>query len=262
MSVAICLACGQFKSNAFAPCPACGSRPQGIEALARQLLVTDAFSTTPSPKMLELAEKVKLAIASNQPLVFDAETLKIARDRVQKLLPKEAYDPPSLDYPLTTSDGLIQKLISHVSREPLLRNVGQPLAAARRDKWLPVDSWDAALQHATDERRDARLSGRVKGLYADAQARGGEALARYEKAMSRAAPFSQQLIAGAVLSSGDGRVDTLILRVVQLDLVASIMMIEYADSVDITDAKLALLVYSEGRFFASWVDGSDEVCVF
>jgi len=95
LSVAICLACGQFKSNAFAPCPACGSRPQGIEALARQLLVTDAFSTTPSPKMLELAEKVKLAIASNQPLVFDAETLKIARDRVQKLLPKEAYDPPS-----------------------------------------------------------------------------------------------------------------------------------------------------------------------
>jgi hypothetical protein len=95
MSVAICLTCGSFKPNAFAICPECGARPRGVEALARQILLTDMFATRPLAMHAELAEKVKLSIATGEPLLFSEEALEAARASARQAmpdLPQEFHD--------------------------------------------------------------------------------------------------------------------------------------------------------------------------
>ena len=101
MSVAICLACGAFKPNSFAVCADCGARPKGVEALARQMLMTDIFATAPSAMHAEFAEKVKLSIATGQPLLFSEEALEEARVAVREMmphLPQECHDATPHDH--------------------------------------------------------------------------------------------------------------------------------------------------------------------
>jgi len=67
MTVAICFACGEFKTGAFTPCPACGAAPQTDADLAHSLALTDHYLT---PE--ELAQVQQQALAG-QPVSIDAD---------------------------------------------------------------------------------------------------------------------------------------------------------------------------------------------
>jgi hypothetical protein len=256
MSVAICLACGAFKSNAFLPCLGCGIRPRGLDALARQLLVTDISSTTPSTAMRELAEKVKRAVATNQPIVFDPKASRPYGRRSRGSC-KEAIDPP-IEYPL--ADDVIRPLAATLTREPLLRNVGGAVPAARQGTWVALPGWADALERAASPARQARFPGPLDRLYADAKKQGGEALARYERAMGRAAPFSQEVISSAAFGSLRPDEVDLVAKFVQMDVVACFVLLEH--SVATADARTVLGVYTDGHFFAGWVDGTERLQVY
>jgi hypothetical protein len=208
--------------------------------------------------MRQLSERVKLAVATYQPLIFDEEELKAAKETTERLLPK--LDTLQPDAPAGSSAWLIQKHADLIAA-PLLRNVGQPVPAARRDEWVAVPSWAVVFHEMVKGSRAARLSDRVEGFYASAKEGGGAALERYEATMGPIGRFTQRAITQAAYGSVDGKWARSLAGAVQVDLVACLMILQL-DGADVRDAQRVLQVYEEGRCFASWIEGSDRLNVY
>jgi hypothetical protein len=174
-----------------------------------------------------------------------------------RLLPKEAIDPPT-EYRL--ADDVIRPLAATLTRAPLLRNIGGAVPAARQGIWVALPGWADALESAANPARQARFPGPLERLYDAAKTQGGEALARYERAMGRAAPFSQEVVSSAAFGSLRPDERDLVAKFVQMDVIACFVLLEH--SVATADARTVLGVYSDGHFFAGWVDGAERLQVY
>jgi hypothetical protein len=78
--------------------------------------------------------------------------------------------------------------------------------------------------------------------------------------MGRAAPFSQEVVSSAAFGSLRPDERDLVAKFVQVDVIACFVLLEH--SVATADARTVLGVYSDGHFFARWVDGAERLQVY
>jgi hypothetical protein len=72
MTVAVCLKCGEFKHEAWAPCLKCGYTPDDDESYTKHLLVTDHFLSR------EELEQMAGRIKAGEAVEFPPEVLQQA----------------------------------------------------------------------------------------------------------------------------------------------------------------------------------------
>ena len=78
--------------------------------------------------------------------------------------------------------------------------------------------------------------------------------------MGRAAPFSQEVVSSAAFGSLRPDETDLVAKFVQMDVIACFVLLEH--SVGTADARTVLGVYTDGQFFAGWVDGTERLQVY
>jgi len=72
---AVCIRCGTFKKDAFAPCPGCGLRPQTDFETARALILSEksALGSVEIGRTLEELESISESIKKGRPYAIDGE---------------------------------------------------------------------------------------------------------------------------------------------------------------------------------------------
>ena len=81
MTVAVCLECGQMKSGAWTPCPACAFQPRGVEELAKSLMLSD--NCIAPATLAEFAARRQ----QGEPWNFGPELVERFKERVATMIP-------------------------------------------------------------------------------------------------------------------------------------------------------------------------------
>ena len=79
MTVAVCLKCGAFKTQALLPCPSCSNNPDSVEEQARHFMATSHFKS--EAELNEMAEQIK----AGKEVTFDPIQLEVIKAEIPNL---------------------------------------------------------------------------------------------------------------------------------------------------------------------------------
>ena len=79
MTIAVCLKCGSFKTQALLPCPSCKNNPDSIDDQAKHFMATSHFRS--EAELNEMANQIK----AGKEVPFDPLQLEIIKAEIPNL---------------------------------------------------------------------------------------------------------------------------------------------------------------------------------